>query len=70
MGKVVPSTKTLPPAMSALLEKLRTLMDRAATAEPAALASIPLSGPRMILAPSSAALLAMAAACAGLPAVL
>jgi hypothetical protein len=45
-AKVLPSTKTLPPATSALLEKLRTAMPELATATPTAAADSERSGPK------------------------
>jgi hypothetical protein len=69
-AKVLPSTKTLPPATSALLEKLRTATPELATATPTAAADSERSGPSMTSAPSWTACRATVAAVAGLPSVL
>ena len=56
--------------MSVLLENESTLIPRGASATPTAFASDAKTGPSTILAPSSAARIAIACAWAGEPAVL
>ncbi len=63
--KVEPSTKTLPPAMSVLFENDSTFTPEGATATPTAFAASAKTGPRMTMAPSSTACLAIAAEVAG-----